>query len=244
MEKENVIFGIRPVIEAIKADKQIDKLLVQKGLQGALIQELLEVVKDFSLHIQFVPIERLSRVTQKNHQGVIAYISPIAYQSVDQVVPMLFEEGKNPLIMILDRITDVRNFGAITRTCECCGVDAIVVPDKESAQLNADAMKTSAGALNVITICKEKNLYNTIKYLKSCGFNVVACTEKSNDTIFQSDYTTPTAIIMGSEENGVSPQLLKIVDQCLKIPMKGTIASLNVSVAAAMILGEVVRQRI
>ncbi|MEI7596118.1 MAG: 23S rRNA (guanosine(2251)-2'-O)-methyltransferase RlmB [Bacteroidota bacterium] len=241
--KENIIFGLRPVIEAISAGKQIDKLMMQKGLQGQIFHELLQLVKDNGIHIQYVPIEKLNYTTHGNHQGVIAFVSPITYMQISEIVPELIEQGKNPLVVILDRITDVRNFGAIARTCECCGVHAIIVPEKETAQINADAMKTSAGALNIIPVCKEKNLYNTVKYLKSNGFNVIGCTEKSDKYIYKADYSKPTAIVMGSEEDGISPQILKIMDELLAIPILGEVKSLNVSVATAMILGEVVRQR-
>ena len=178
--KNEMIFGIRAVIEAIQAGKEIDKIIIKKDIQSELSKELLTVVKDMHIPIQRVPVERINRMTKKNHQGVVAFISPIAYQSVEQLVPTLFEEGKNPLFIMLDGITDVRNFGAIARTCECAGVDAIIIPSKNSVSVNADAIKTSAGALHTIPVCRETNLTTTIKYLKACGFNIIAATEKGD----------------------------------------------------------------
>lgn len=241
--KNEMIFGIRAVIEAIQAGKEIDKIIIKKDIQSELSKELLTVVKDMHIPIQRVPVERINRMTKKNHQGVVAFISPIAYQSVEQLVPTLFEEGKNPLFIILDGITDVRNFGAIARTCECAGVDAIIIPSKNSVSVNADAIKTSAGALHTIPVCRETNLTTTIKYLKACGFNIIAATEKGDYDYTKANYTLPTCIIMGAEDKGVAYEHLALCDEWIKIPLYGSIESLNVSVAAGVVIYEAIKQR-
>ena len=241
--KNEMIFGIRAVIEAIQAGKEIDKIIIKKDIQSELSKELLTVVKDMHIPIQRVPVERINRMTKKNHQGVVAFISPIAYQSVDQLVPTLFEEGKNPLFIMLDGITDVRNFGAIARTCECAGVDAIIIPSKNSVSVNADAIKTSAGALHTIPVCRETNLTTTIKYLKACGFNIIAATEKGDYDYTKANYTLPTCIIMGAEDKGVAYEHLALCDEWIKIPLYGSIESLNVSVAAGVVIYEAIKQR-
>ncbi len=239
-----LVFGIRAVIEAVEAGQEMESIYIQKGLSGGvLLQELRTVLKEHDLTYQQVPVEKLDRLTPKNHQGVVAYISPITYHSLEQVVPQIFERGEIPLIMVLDRITDVRNFGAIARTAECAGVHAIVIPLKGAAQINPDAVKTSAGALYSVPVCREINLKSTLQFLKDSGLQLVACTEKTENTYTDPDYTMPTAIIMGSEEDGISSEYLKLCDARAKIPLKGEIASLNVSVAAGVLLYEVLRQR-
>jgi 23S rRNA (guanosine2251-2'-O)-methyltransferase len=190
-----------------------------------------------------VPLEKINRLTRKNHQGVFAFISPIDFHNIEDIIPALFEEGKNPLILVLDRITDVRNFGAIARTAECAGVDTILIPEQNAAAINADAIKTSAGALHKVTVCRTWNLKLALQYLKDSGIQLIGCTEKTQDNMYKPDYTPPTAIIMGSEEDGVSPEFLKMCDARAKIPMSGKIASLNVSVATGVILYEAIRQR-
>lgn len=239
---KDLLIGTRPLIEAIQAGKQIDKVLIQKGLKGSTFQELFPLLKEHDIQQQSVPIEKLNRITKKNHQGVIAFVSPVDFVSVEEVVARTYEAGEDPLLMILDRVTDVRNFGAIARTAECTGVQGIIVPTRGSAPVNFDALKTSAGALNHISICKEDNLKETINYLKNSGLTVVACSEKGQDTAYQVDLKGPLAIIMGSEENGVSPEYLKLCDKVVQLPMKGKIGSLNVSVAAGALLFEVLRQ--
>ena len=241
---DSLIFGLRPVIEALRAGKEVDRLFVQTGLKNELATELMSLLKKNNVPFQYVPVEKLNRLTTKNHQGVVGYISSVVYQKIQDVLPLVFEAGKTPLILILDRITDVRNFGAIARTAECSGVDAIIIPSKGGAQINADAMKTSTGALHTIPVCRENNLKETIHFLRESGLQVVACTEKTKEMYYQQDYTLPVAIIMGSEEDGVSPEYLKEVDAQAKIPLLGQISSLNVSVATGVILYEVVRQRL
>lgn len=238
-----MIFGTRAIIEAIEANKEIDKLLLRKDLQGDLSKELIVLAKNRGITVQRVPSERLDRYTRKNHQGAIAFLSAISYEHIEDIVPFLYEEGKDPFILLLDGITDVRNFGAIARTCEVAGVDAIVIPAKGSVTVNADAVKTSAGALLKIPVCKEPNLTDVIKYLKNSGIKVVAASERSSQLYTATDYTGPIAIVMGAEDTGVSTENLRLVDEMVKIPQYGTIGSLNVSVAAGILIYEAIRQR-
>ncbi len=243
MKENEMIFGIRAVIEAIQADKEIDKILVKRELQSDLSKELFEILKGKEIPVQRVPAERLDRITRKNHQGVIAFISAVTYQRLEDIIPFLYEEGKDPFIVLLDGITDVRNFGAIARTCECAGVDAIVIPSKGSVTVNADAMKTSAGALHILPVCKEKSINQAIRFLKDSGVTVVAASEKAADNYTDVPYEGPVAIVMGAEDTGVSGENLRIADKLVKIPQFGTIGSLNVSVASSIMIYEVIRQR-
>lgn len=243
MEKNEIVIGIRAVIEAVQAGKEIDKVLIKKDLQGEMSGELFRLLKEHQILSQRVPLERLNRITRKNHQGVIAFVSAITYQKIEDIVPTLFEQGKNPFIVILDGITDVRNFGAIARTCECAGVDAIVIAEKGSVSVNTDAIKTSAGALLSLPVCKERNLTNTIKFLKNSGIHVVAASERGSKLYTEAAYENPLAILMGAEDVGVDPERLRICDEIVKIPLKGVIESLNVSVAAGILLYEAVRNR-
>ncbi len=240
---DQMIYGIRPVIEAILAGKELEKIFITRGARGELMQELKQVLREHKILYTEVPIEKLNRLTRKNHQDVVCFISAVTYQSIEDIVPSIFEKGEIPLILVLDRITDVRNFGAIARTAECAGVHAIVIPQKGAAQINADAVKTSAGALNSIPVCRELNLRITIAFLKESGLQVIAATEKTSDLHYQTDFTSPSAIIMGSEEDGISSDLLKLADRKIKIPLLGTIESLNVSVACGVVLFEALRQR-
>ena len=238
-----MIYGTRAIIEAIQAGKELDKVFIKKGMRNPLVNELLQLLKEYQVPFQNVPIEKLNKITQKNHQGTIAFTSLVSYQNIEDVIPKLYEEGENPLIVILDRVTDVGNFGAIARSAECAGAHAILIPDRGAAQINADAIKTSAGALNKIPVCRSSNLKISIEFLKDSGLQVVAATEKADKLYYESDLSTPTAIIMGAEDTGVSPEYLKRSDQLLKIPMKGEIESLNVSVSTALFLFESLRQR-
>jgi len=241
--EKNAIFGIRVIIEAIEAGKTIDKLFIEKRLHNDLFAELWKLVRLKRINYKHVPLEKINRLTRKNHQGVFAFISPIDFHSIEDVVPTLYEEGKTPLILVLDRITDVRNFGAVARTAVCAGVDTILIPEQNSAAINADAIKTSAGALHKIMVCRTWNLKMSLQYLQDSGIQLIACTEKTQDNMYKPDYKPPTAIILGSEEDGVSPEFLKMSDAKAKIPMSDKIASLNVSVATGIILYEVIRQR-
>lgn len=236
----NYIFGIRAITEAIEAGKNIDKLLLKTGIKN----DLIKLAKQHKIPFQFVPVEKLNRITRKNHQGVIAFISPIEYSDIEEVVQRTFEAGKAPFIIILDGITDVRNFGAITRTAECAGADAIVIKSKGSVRINSDAVKTSAGALFKIPVCRVDSLPKTLKHLKNSGLNIVSASEKGSVYFYEHDFTVPCAIIMGSEGKGISQELLKISDKVVKIPILGKIESLNVANAASILMYEVVRQRL
>jgi len=242
-EKNDFVFGIRSCIEAINSGKEIEKLLIKRGLSGELFQELFQLVRNYEIPFQYVPEQKINRITRKNHQGVIAFVSPIVFQDIQQIIPGLYEEGKVPLILVLDKVSDVRNFGAISRSAEVAGVHAIVIPDKGAAQINADAIKTSSGALHLIPVCRTSNLKETVEYLQACGLKTVASTEKGQSLYYESDMTEPLAIIMGSEGRGIEPGLLKIADEWIKIPQYGKIDSLNVSVAASILMFEAVRQR-
>jgi 23S rRNA (guanosine2251-2'-O)-methyltransferase len=243
MEKSEMIFGVRAVIEALQAGKEIDKILVKKDIQSDLSKELFAALKGTLIPVQRVPVERINRITRKNHQGVVAFVSAITYQKTEDLVPFLFEEGKNPLFVMLDGVTDVRNFGAIARTCECAAVDAIIIPAKGSVTVNADAMKTSAGALHTLPVCREQSLKTTLQFLKDSGFRIVAATEKGDYDYVKADYTGPTCIIMGAEDTGVSYDNLALCDEWVRIPILGSIQSLNVSVAAGVLIYEAVKQR-
>lgn len=244
MKEKDLIFGIRAVIEALDSDKEIDRIVIRRDLQGDLAKELLAKLKGRKdIYVQKVPAERLDRFTRKNHQGVVALLSSITYQNIEDIIPFLYENGKNPLVLILDGLTDVRNFGAIARTAEVAGVDAIIIPARGSVSVSADAVKTSAGALLKIPVCKANNLNQAIRFLKDSGLTVVAATEKAAINYVDSDYKKPVALILGSEDTGISEENLKISDVLVKIPQVGTIASLNVSVASGVLIYEVLRQR-
>lgn len=243
-DADDIIYGVRAVIEAIRAERPINKIFIQKGMNKELFYELKEELANKKYNLQFVPIHKLNRLTRKNHQGVVAQISPVPYHALSPIITKLFEEGEIPLIMVLDRLTDVRNFGAIARTAECNGVHAIVIPSKDSVSITSDAIKTSAGALNKIPVCKSMDLSAAIHELKELGLQIVASTEKAKQMVYDVDMTLPTAIVMGSEEDGVSNKILAMSDVKAKIPMEGSIASLNVSVSAGIMLYEATRQRL
>ena len=242
-DNNEFIFGIRAVIEAIRAGKEIESIYLQRSINGELIAELKGVLREVDAPVHHVPVEKLNRMTTKNHQGVIAVVSAITFQKIEDIIPTIYEKGETPLILILDGITDVRNMGAIARTAACAGVHAIVLPTKNSAQINADAIKTSAGALFSIPVCRHANLHKTAQYLQECGLQIVACTEKTSDLIYVPDYTAPTAIVMGAEDEGISHEIMRMANHLAKIPMFGEIGSLNVSVSTGIILYEAIRQR-
>ncbi len=243
-ETNQMVFGIRAVIEAIDSGKEIESLFVQRGLGGSLYLELRNLLKEREIGFQQVPIEKLNRITRKNHQGVIAIISPIIYQKVEDLIPTIYEKGEVPLLLMLDGVTDVRNMGAIARTAECAGVHAIIVPNKGSAEINPDAIKTSAGALYKIPVCRHESISKVGKFLIESGIQLVVSTEKTDSSVYDVDYSAPTCIIMGAEDVGVSDDLIRIADHLAKIPMFGEIGSLNVSVSAGVVLYEAIRQRV
>ncbi|MFJ1262321.1 23S rRNA (guanosine(2251)-2'-O)-methyltransferase RlmB [Capnocytophaga canis] len=244
MDKDYQIFGIRAVIEAITAGKTVDKVFVQKGLKGSLFQELQVLLQKEQIMISYVPIEKLNRLTKKNHQGVVANVSPVEYHDFENLVINTIESGVTPLFLVLDHLSDVRNFGAIIRTAECTGVSGIIIPKRGSVSVTADTVKTSAGAVFKVPICKVDNLRDAIYYLQGSGIKTVVATEKTDQQIYDVTMTEPLAIIMGAEDVGVSPALLKLSDEKAKLPMLGDISSLNVSVACGVFLYEVVRQRL
>jgi 23S rRNA (guanosine2251-2'-O)-methyltransferase len=243
MEKTEMIFGTRAVMEAIKAGREIEKIFVQAGLNNDLIKELIQTAKSNGVPFTFVPQAKLNRLSTKNHQGVICQLATVSYANLEGIIDKAFQEGRAPLLLIVDRVTDVRNFGALARTAECAGLDAIILGDSGNAPITGDAMKTSAGALSHLPVCRVKDMRKTLHYLRESGIQIIACTEKATDLLYDIDLNTPLALIMGSEEDGISPQLLKDADRLAKIPMRGKISSLNVSVAAGISIYEALRQR-
>lgn len=244
MQNETLIFGLHSVIEAIQAGKTIEKIFLQKGLQGNLAHDLESLIRKERMNASYVPVEKLNRLTSNNHQGVVAQISPIEYQDLEHLVMDVIESGKTPLFLLLDQLSDVRNFGAIIRTAECTGVNGIIIQKKGNAPINGDTIKTSAGAVFKMPICRVDHIKDAMFHLQASGIAIIAATEKTNDTIYDIDFKVPCAIIMGSEGRGINPSVLKLADGKAKLPLLGTIESLNVSVACGAILYEVVRQRL
>jgi 23S rRNA (guanosine2251-2'-O)-methyltransferase len=244
ISKSTFIYGFNPVVEAINAGKEIEKIFILKSMQQIRTSELINLANRYKIPFQFVPKEKLNRLTRQNHQGVIAMVSAVSFVDIETLLPTIYESAKTPFFIILDKITDVRNFGSIARSAECAGVDAIIIPSRGSAMINADAVKTSSGALNNIPLCRTENLKETILFLKNCGITMIGATEKSELNYFTADFSQPVAIIMGSEELGISEEYLKLCDKTVKIPMLGKTQSLNVSVAAGIIMFEVLKQRL
>ncbi|MEN8203793.1 MAG: 23S rRNA (guanosine(2251)-2'-O)-methyltransferase RlmB [Bacteroidota bacterium] len=242
-KSDRYIFGIHAVQEAINAGKELEKVLVRRGIGSELFNKLVGELHLLNVPVQQVPLEKLNRVTGKNHQGIIAYISEITYHDISLLLPSVFENGEDPLILLLDGVSDVRNFGAIARSAECAGVHAIVIPFSGSAAVNADAIKTSAGALHRIPVCRHKDMAGVLKFLRESGLSLFGATEKAENSIYDSDLRGPAGFVMGGEEKGISAELLRKIEHWVSIPMKGKIASLNVSVAAGIILFEALRQR-
>ena len=240
---ENIIFGIRPVAEAIQSGRQIERLYVKKDAEGQLMTEFKDLCWRHKVRWQEVPVEKLNRMTRGNHQGVVAQIAAIGYVALQDILDRV-PDDETPLVVLFDGVTDVRNFGAIARTAECCGVNAIVIPERGSAGVNADAVKTSAGALLHLPVCRERSLKESVEYLKLSGYTIVAASEKADINYTKADFTGPVAIVMGAEDVGISPAILTLCDNMVSIPMFGHIGSLNVSVAAGVMLYEAVRQRL
>jgi len=244
IDKTQYIYGIHAVLEALDAGKDIDKIFVSKTLNDETAREISDHAKMLRVPVQRVPVQKIDRITRRNHQGVLAMMAAVTYYRVEDLVPQLFDDGENPFVVVLDGVTDVRNFGAVARTCECAGVSAIVIPDRESVSVNADAVKTSAGALNYLPVCREHNLVNAVKFLRNSGFKIMGTSDKSQQPYTHADYTGPVAIVLGAEDKGISPEIMKLCDTQVLIPEFGHINSLNVSVAGGIMIYEVVRQRI
>lgn len=242
MGKNNLIFGIHPLIEALEAGREIDKILLKRGLRSSEVSHIMDVAKERTIPVQIVPEERLTRLTRKQHQGVIAFISEIEYTQLDQLIPMLYEEGRSPFVVLLDGLTDVRNFGAIARTAECAGVDAIIIPERGSVSVTADAVKTSAGALHRIPVCRVSSIQAAVTLLQENGIQIVAASEKAADIYTESELSLPLGLVLGAEDHGVSQGVLRRADKIVRIPQVGAIGSLNVSVAGGILIYEVVRQ--
>lgn len=238
-----MIFGTRAVIETIRAGKPIEKIFIQSGLANDLIKELVTEAKQKNVPYTFVPVQKLERFSYKNHQGVVCQLAAVTFTPLQTLIDHAYHEGREPFFILLDRITDVRNFGAIARSAECAGLDGIIVGEKGNAPITGDAMKTSAGALSHIPVCRERDLKKTIQQLKDNGMTIVACTEKSSQPIYQVDLNKPIVLLIGSEEDGISPEFLKLADQLAAIPQRGKISSLNASVAAGIAIFETVRQK-
>ncbi|MFA9289627.1 MAG: 23S rRNA (guanosine(2251)-2'-O)-methyltransferase RlmB [Solirubrobacteraceae bacterium] len=243
MNESNFIYGVHPILEAINANKTIEKIFVLKESQNEQVSKIIKLCRAKDITVKFVPNEKLNRLTNKNHQGICAFLSPVVFHSIEELVPKILENKKNPIFLILSNITDVRNFGAITRSAECNNVDAIIIPNERSAALNEDAIKTSAGAIFNIPICKEKNLIDVVDILKQYNIKIYSASEKANKFVYEADFSTPIALIFGSEEYGIDKKLLERSDEILKLPILGKIQSLNVSVACGVFLYEVIRQR-
>lgn len=241
--QQEMIFGLRAIMEAIKSGRDFERVAIRYDLKGDLALELKALLKTTSIPVLKMPNDKLDQITQKNHQGAIGFASEVLYQDIESVLPMIYEEGRVPFIVVLDAVTDVRNFGAIARSAECAGADAILVPAKNSAAINADAMKTAAGALDNIPVCRTNNLRESLIFLKESGLTLFAATEKADDFYYKKDFATPLAIVMGSEDLGIASHNLEVCNEAVKVPMMGNIASLNVSVAAGVLMFEVVKQR-
>ena len=242
--EKNMLYGRHPILEALKAGEDLDKLFLQRGLKGELISEIKALAKDHEVPIQEVPIEKLNKLTKGNHQGMVAFLSLIKYYKVEDILPKVYEEGQVPLFLILDEVTDIRNLGAMARTAFCAGVQTIIIPQKGAAPINADAIKSSAGALNKIPVCRQPDLKQVIQELQLNGIQIIAMDGRGNNLSYEIDLTIPTAIVMGSEDRGVANHLIKIVDNIVKLPVIGNFDSYNVSVAAGMVLYEAMRQRL
>jgi len=243
MANAQLIYGVHPVLEALQSGAALDKILLKRGIQAPWVKELRGLCFKFEIPLQEVPQEKLDRVYRGNHQGVLGFRSLIDYVDISVLIPTLYEQGENPLVVVLDRVSDVRNFGAITRSAHALGAHAVVVPSRGMAQINEDAIKSSAGALNHIPVCKSWNLKETLMYLKEAGLQLVGATEKAEGQVWETDLCVPTALVMGSEEDGISPAYLAMLDQCVAIPQSGKVGSLNVGAATAICLYEITRQR-
>lgn len=239
----DLVFGVHPVIEALESGKTLDKILLNKESKGDGFQHIRRLAKELGVAVSLVPVQKLNRVTRANHQGVLAFISPIDFHKTEDLIPTLFEKKGDPVVLVLDGITDVRNFGSILRTSECMGVDAVIIPARNSVAVNADTVKTSAGAVFNLPICKELHFGSSLQYLKEYGFSLVGASEKASVPVHKADLSGPLALVMGAEGEGIHEKTLEKLDEHVLIPMAGKTGSLNVAVATGMILYELVRQK-
>ena len=244
LQSQQMIFGLHPVMEAIDAGREISKILLRKGLAGDMVGELMAMMRQREIPSQIVPVEKLNRVTRKNHQGVIAFISPIEYVRIENLIPSIFEKGEEPFIVACEGVTDIRNIGAIARSAECAGAHALLLPAKGSAMISADAVKASAGALNHIAVCRTENMKATLTFLKNSGLKIIAASEKASEIYHQADLSGPAVLLLGAEDTGISPEILRVADIIVKIPVNGKITSLNVSAAATVLMYEMVKQKL
>ncbi|WP_314358291.1 23S rRNA (guanosine(2251)-2'-O)-methyltransferase RlmB [Porphyromonas catoniae] len=242
MGKPNLIFGMHPLLEALEAGREIDKILLKRGLRSEEVSRITALARERTIPLQFVPEERLTRLTRKQHQGVIAFISEIEYTPLETLIPMLYEAGRSPFVLLLDGLTDVRNFGAIARTAECAGVDALIIPERGSVTVTADAIKTSAGALHRLPVCRVSSIMSAVSLLQASGLKIVAASEKARDVYTETELRLPLGLVLGAEDEGVSEEVLRRADHIVRIPQVGAIGSLNVSVAAGILIYEIVRQ--
>ena len=242
MGKPNLIFGMHPLLEALEAGREIDKILLKRGLRSEEVSRITALARERTIPLQIVPEERLTRLTRKQHQGVIAFISEIEYTPLETLIPMLYEAGRPPFVLLLDGLTDVRNFGAIARTAECAGVDALIIPERGSVTVTADAIKTSAGALHRLPVCRVSSIMSAVSLLQASGLKIVAASEKARDVYTETELRLPLGLVLGAEDEGVSEEVLRRADHIVRIPQVGAIGSLNVSVAAGILIYEIVRQ--
>ena len=242
MGKPNLIFGMHPLLEALEAGREIDKILLKRGLRSEEVSRITALARERTIPLQIVPEERLTRLTRKQHQGVIAFISEIEYTPLETLIPMLYEAGRSPFVLLLDGLTDVRNFGAIARTAECAGVDALIIPERGSVTVTADAIKTSAGALHRLPVCRVSSIMSAVSLLQASGLKIVAASEKARDVYTETELRLPLGLVLGAEDEGVSEEVLRRADYIVRIPQVGAIGSLNVSVAAGILIYEIVRQ--
>ena len=242
MGKPNLIFGMHPLLEALEAGREIDKILLKRGLRSEEVSRITALARERTIPLQIVPEERLKRLTRKQHQGVIAFISEIEYTPLETLIPMLYEAGRSPFVLLLDGLTDVRNFGAIARTAECAGVDALIIPERGSVTVTADAIKTSAGALHRLPVCRVSSIMSAVSLLQASGLKIVAASEKARDVYTETELRLPLGLVLGAEDEGVSEEVLRRADHIVRIPQVGAIGSLNVSVAAGILIYEIVRQ--
>ena len=242
MGKPNLIFGMHSLLEALEAGREIDKILLKRGLRSEEVSRITALARERTIPLQIVPEERLTRLTRKQHQGVIAFISEIEYTPLETLIPMLYEAGRSPFVLLLDGLTDVRNFGAIARTAECAGVDALIIPERGSVTVTADAIKTSAGALHRLPVCRVSSIMSAVSLLQASGLKIVAASEKARDVYTETELRLPLGLVLGAEDEGVSEEVLRRADHIVRIPQVGAIGSLNVSVAAGILIYEIVRQ--